>query len=199
MTVNLGILASGRGSNFMALVEACREGRVDAEPVVLISDNPDARALRRAEKRGIPAYHVPFDEFGRSHFEEHAVAILQEHRCELVALAGFMRVLGSGFLDHFPNRVLNIHPSLLPAFKGLDAQAQALEYGVRVTGCTVHVVTEEVDAGPIVDQIAVRVREDDTEETLSKRILEREHELYPRAMQRFIEARFSRQPSTGTR
>lgn len=199
MTVNLGILASGRGSNFVALVEACREGRVNAEPVVLISDNPDARVLGRAEKRDIPAHHVPFDEFGRSHFEEHSVAILQEHRCELVALAGFMRVLSSDFLDHFPDRVLNIHPSLLPAFKGLNAQAQALEYGVRVTGCTVHVVTEEVDAGPIVDQLAVRVREDDTEETLSKRILEREHELYPRAMQRFIETRLSRQPSTGTR
>lgn len=198
MTVNLGILASGRGSNFVSLTEACREGRVDADPVVLISNNPDAKVLERAKQRDVPPHFVPYEEFGRSHFEQHAVSLLREYGCDLVALAGFMRILTSDFLEHFPERVLNIHPSLLPAFRGLDAQAQALEYGVKVTGCTVHVVTEEVDAGPIVDQIAVRVHEDDTVESLSKRILEREHELYPRAMQQYIETRL-RQPSTGTR
>lgn len=198
MTVNLGILASGRGSNFVSLVEACREERVDADPVVLISNNPDAKVLERAKQRDVPAHFVPYEEFGRGHFEEHAASLLGEYGCDLVALAGFMRILSGEFLEHFPGRVLNIHPSLLPAFRGLDAQAQALEYGVKVTGCTVHVVTEEVDAGPIVDQIAVRVREDDTVESLSKRILEREHELYPRAMQQFIETRL-RKPSAGTR
>lgn len=189
MDVRLGVLASGRGSNFVSLVEACRSGQVDAEPVILISDNADAQALRKAEQRGVPSHFVPYDEFDRSHFEDHAASLLKEYGCDLVALAGFMRVLTADFLEDFPERVLNIHPSLLPAFRGLNAQAQALEYGVKVTGCTVHVVTEEVDAGPIVDQIAVRVHEDDTEKTLSKRILEQEHRLYPRALQHYIETR----------
>lgn len=187
MTVNLAVLASGRGSNFASIADACDAGEVDAEPVVLISDNMDAECLSRAKRRGIEPHYVPYDDSDRRQFEEQAAGIIKNKNCDIVALAGFMRILTPYFVNEFEGRILNIHPSLLPAFRGLNAQKQALEYGVKVSGCTVHVVTEDLDDGPIVDQVAVRVKDDDTEDELSARILEREHELYPRAIQKFIE------------
>ncbi len=185
--LRFGVLASGRGSNFARLAEASASGELEARPAVLISDNPGATVLERARKRDIPARHLCYDESDRKQFERDALGLLRGFDCELVLLAGFMRILTGYFLDHYPERVLNIHPSLLPSFKGLDAQAQALEHGVKITGCTVHLVTEELDAGPILAQEPVRVREHDTRDTLAHRILEVEHELYPRAVQRFIE------------
>ncbi len=187
MTVSLAVLASGRGSNFASIAEACKEGQVDARPDVLISNNEQAHALDRAERRSIRAEYIPYDPENRESFERRAVGLIESEGCDLVILAGFMKILSSYFVNRFEDRILNIHPSLLPSFRGLDAQKQALEYGVKVSGCTVHVVTEEVDDGPIVDQIAVRVKEDDTEDSLSKRILEQEHELFPRAIQQYID------------
>lgn len=187
MTVSLAVLASGRGSNFASIASACEKGEVNASVELLISNNQDAQALNRADRREIEPYFLPHDEDDRRQFEEQAAQIIRNHNCDLVILAGFMRVLSSYFVGQFEDRILNIHPSLLPSFRGLEAQKQALDYGVKVTGCTVHVVTEEVDDGPIVDQIAVRVKDDDTVSSLSKRILEQEHKLFPRAIQQYIE------------
>lgn len=187
MTVSLAVLASGRGSNFASIAESCSQGLVDARPEILVSNNQNAEALDRADRRGITPYYVPYDQDDRRAFEERAVDVINDHDCDLVILAGFMRVLTEYFVSQFEDRILNIHPSLLPSFRGLEAQKQALEYGVKVTGCTVHVVTETVDDGPIVDQVAVRVKEDDTVDSLSKRILEEEHKLFPRAIQKYIE------------
>lgn len=187
MTINLAVLASGRGSNFASIADACERGDVDATPAVLLSDNVDAECLARAKRRGIEPHYIPYDDSDRRQFEEQAATIIRDNNCDLIALAGFMRILSSYFVKEFEGRILNIHPSLLPAFRGLHAQKQALDYGVKVSGCTVHVVTEELDDGPIVDQVAVRVKDDDTEDTLSARILEQEHNLYPRAIQKYIE------------
>lgn len=187
MTVSLAVLASGRGSNFASIAQGCSEGLVEAQPELLISNNQNAEALDRADRRGIRPYYIPYDEVDRRAFEEQAVEIIENNECDLVVLAGFMRVLTEYFVNQFEDRILNIHPSLLPSFRGLEAQKQALEYGVKVTGCTVHVVTESVDDGPIVDQVAVRVQEDDTVDSLSKRILKQEHKLFPRAIQQYIE------------
>ncbi|MFB6344441.1 MAG: phosphoribosylglycinamide formyltransferase [bacterium] len=187
MTVNLAVLASGRGSNFASIADACERGDVDADPALLLSDKNNAECLDRARRRGIEPHYIPYSESDREQFERQAARLIRKNDCDLIALAGFMRILSSYFVNEFEGRILNIHPSLLPAFRGLEAQKQALEYGVKVTGCTVHVVTEELDAGPIVDQIAVRVQDDDTVDTLSARILEQEHKLYPRAIQKFID------------
>jgi len=187
MTASLAVLASGRGSNFASIADACEKDQVDARPDILISNNEHAGALSRAERRGIRAEFIPYDTEDRESFERRAVQLIEAEDCDLVVLAGFMKILTSYFVSHFEDRILNIHPSLLPSFRGLKAQKQALDYGVKVTGCTVHVVTETVDDGPIVDQIAVRVREDDTVDSLSKRILEQEHKLFPRAIQKYIE------------
>lgn len=187
MTVNLAVLASGRGSNFASIADACEAGEVDATPRILISDVADAECLDRAKRRGIEPHYIPYNENDRRQFEEQAGNLIEKNDCRLIVLAGFMRILSPYFVNRFEGRILNIHPSLLPAFRGLNAQKQALEYGVKVSGCTVHVVTEKLDDGPIVDQIAVRVKEDDTEDTLSARILEQEHKLYPRAIQKYIE------------
>lgn len=186
----LGILVSGRGSNLEAILRAWEEGRLGAVPALVVSDNPGAAALAKAAARGVATRVVPRREFATAAgFEAALVAALQETRVDLVALAGFLRVLGPGFLAAFPGRVLNIHPALLPSFPGLHAQRQALEYGVRVSGCTVHFVDEGVDHGPIILQAAVPVLPEDTEETLAGRILAEEHRLYPAAIRLVAEGR----------
>jgi len=181
----LGILGSGKGSNFVALAEAIRAGQVPAEVAVVLSDAAEAGILAEARRRGLPARFIPPGRF-RTKLEDEAeaafVAALQAARVDLVVLAGFMRILKGGLLNAFPNRVVNIHPSLLPSFPGLEAWRQALEHGVKVTGCTVHLVDAGVDSGPIIGQQTVPVLDEDTPESLHQRIQAAEHELYPRCV-----------------
>jgi phosphoribosylglycinamide formyltransferase-1 len=172
----LGILISGRGSNLVAIADAVAEGRLNAEIAVVISNKPHAPGLDRARERGLNAITLP------SKDQALLIAELRRQQVDLVCLAGYMRILGREFVAAFPRRILNIHPSLLPAFPGLDAQKQALEAGVKQSGCTVHFVDEGVDSGPIVKQAAVPVLPNDTVETLSARILEQEHRIYPEAI-----------------
>lgn len=183
MNRRIGALISGRGSNLQAIIDAVRCGALDATIAVVISNRPDAPGLLRAREAGIEALHLSPREFSdRDSYDRAIVALLRAHDVTLVCLAGFMRLVGPPLLDAFPNRILNIHPSLLPSFPGLDAQRQALEHGVRITGATVHIVDANLDAGPIVLQAAVSVRESDTVETLSARILIEEHRIYPEAI-----------------
>lgn len=189
----LGVLASGRGSNLESILKARARGELSIPILVVVSDNPDAPALEIARAAGVEAVVLPTGPF-RTRLSEDAerdwVAAIRGRGVDLVALAGFMRVLHPPFLSAFPGAILNIHPSLLPAFPGLRAQAQALEWGVHWAGCTVHFVNEGVDAGPIVDQAAVPVRGDDTAESLSVRILEMEHRIYPAAIERVARGDF---------
>ena len=179
----IGILISGRGSNMLALAEAIAAGRVpDAEIVVVISDHADAPGLGLASERGIETLCVERRGRSRAEHDRETMAALRERRVELVCLAGYMRLLSAEFIEAFRHRILNIHPSLLPAFPGLDAQRQAIEHGVKWTGCTVHFVDETLDGGPIVAQAAVPVLDDDTVERLSARILAEEHKLYAAAL-----------------
>jgi phosphoribosylglycinamide formyltransferase-1 len=178
----LGILISGRGSNFEAIAENVASGALPAEIAVVISNRTDARGLEAALSRGLNAVCLPSKGLDREVYDRKLAAELHKHDVDLVCLAGFMRLLSAGFIREFPERILNIHPSLLPAFTGLDAQHQALAHGVKITGCTVHFVDEDLDAGPIVIQAAVPVRDDDTEETLSERILKQEHRIYSEAI-----------------
>ena len=178
----LGILISGRGSNFEAIADNVASGQLDAEIAVVISNRPEAPGLEAARERGLNAVCLPSKGLDREVYDRMLAAELHKHGVELVCLAGFMRLLSAGFIREFPNRILNIHPSLLPAFPGLDAQHQALAHGVKITGCTVHFVDEDLDAGPIVIQAAVPVLDDDTEETLSARILKQEHRIYSEAI-----------------
>jgi len=184
-TFRVGVLGSGKGSNFVALAEACAAGRIPAEVAVVLSDVPEAAILERARERQIPARFIPPGQF-RTKLDEAAerayIEALRAAGVDLVALAGFMRVLKGDFLRAFPGRIVNIHPSLLPAFPGLEAWKQALAYGVKVTGCTVHFIDAAVDAGPIIGQQTVPVRDDDTPETLHQRIHAAEHELYPQCV-----------------
>jgi phosphoribosylglycinamide formyltransferase-1 len=183
----LGVLASGRGSNLEAILKARSRGDLPIPVGVVISDNPDAPALAIARAAGVPAVHVP-PGASRSRVDPEAelecVRLLKEHGVDLIALAGFMRVLGAPFLDPFPWAILNIHPSLLPAFPGLHAPDQAITWGVRWSGCTAHFLTHGVDSGPIIDQAMVEVAPDDTGETLAARILAEEHRIYPAAIAR---------------
>ena len=185
MSVKLAVLASGRGSNFSAILHAIEQKSLDGRVALLISDRKSAHALETARDRGVPAHHIPYSTTDREAFERAAGDLIESAKCDLVILAGFMRILTPYFIRRFPDRILNIHPSLLPAFKGLDAQRQALEYGVKIAGCTVHLVNEDMDAGPIIGQVAVPVLDGDDEEALSMRILEQEHQLYPRAIQAY--------------
>lgn len=178
----LGILLSGRGSNFEAIAANVAAGRLDAEIAVVISNRPEARGLEIARERGLPAMVIPSKGVPREEYDCRVVAELRSCDVELVCLAGFMRLLTAEFCRAFPMRILNIHPSLLPAFPGLDAQKQALEHGVKISGCTVHFVDEQLDAGPIILQAAVPVLDNDTSETLSARILEQEHRIYSDAI-----------------
>jgi phosphoribosylglycinamide formyltransferase-1 len=187
--VNLGVLASGRGTNLLAILAAAEGGEIPARVRVVISDRTGAPALELARSRGIPAFFLDPGPAGKAAFESRVVSRLEEHGVDLVCLAGFMRVVGRTLLDRYAGRILNIHPSLLPAFPGLDAQRQAWEYGVKVAGCTVHFVDRGVDAGPIILQRAVTVSEGDTPETLAARILEEEHRAYPEAIRLFAEKR----------
>ena len=184
-THRLGILLSGRGSNFMAIADNVAAGRIPAEIAVVISNRPNAPGLEEAERRSLATRMIPSKGLEREQYDRQVVEVLKEKQVDLVCLAGFMRLLSPYFVSEFPNRILNIHPSLLPAFPGLDAQRQALEYGVKITGCTVHVVDENLDAGPIVLQTPIPVLDDDTPETLSARILQEEHRIYSEAI-RFV-------------
>jgi phosphoribosylglycinamide formyltransferase 1 len=184
----LGVLISGRGSNLQAIIDAIRDGALDATIALVVSNRADAAGLQRAADAGIDAVCIPTREHaGRDAYDTALADLLRARGVDLVCLAGFMRVIGAPLLDAFPNRILNIHPSLLPAFPGLDAQRQALEHGVRITGATVHLVDPDLDAGPIVLQSAVPVLDDDTVDTLSARILVEEHRLYPLAIQRVLD------------
>lgn len=188
--LRLGVLTSGRGSNLQAIIDTIEAGRLSARIEVVLSDRAHAEALGRARRHGITAIFVdPKACDDRKVFDSALVNLLEVHQVELVCLAGFMRLLTPTFLAAFPGRIMNIHPALLPAFPGLHAQRQALEHGVRIAGCTVHFVDEGVDTGPIILQVAVPVFNDDTEETLSARILVEEHKLYPQAIQLFAEGR----------
>jgi phosphoribosylglycinamide formyltransferase-1 len=180
---SIGVLISGRGSNLQSIIDAIAAGRLDARIAVVVSNRADSAGLQRARDAGIEAVHLsPRDYRDRDEYDRALVDLLRARGVELVCLAGFMRLVGDPLLAAFPNRILNIHPSLLPAFAGLEAQRQALEHGVRVTGATVHVVNADLDAGPIVVQAAVPVHDDDTVETLASRILVAEHRLYPEAI-----------------
>src|SRR5262245_10134556 len=177
----LGILLSGRGSNFEAIANNVAAGTIDAEIAVVIANRAEARGLDVARERGLNAVAIPSKGIEREAYDRLLVAELRKHDVELVCLAGFMRLLSAHFVREFPQRILNIHPSLLPAFPGLDAQHQALEHGVKISGCTVHFVDEYLDAGPIVVQAVVPVLDDDTADTLSARILKEEHRIYSEA------------------
>lgn len=183
MTPRLGVLISGRGSNLQALIDSTVAGRLQATIGVVVSNRPDAQGLVRASAAGIETVVLSHKGYAtRAAFDQALVDVLRARGVELVCLAGFMRLLGPVFIDAFPNAVLNIHPSLLPAFPGLDAQRQALEHGAKVSGATVHLVNAELDAGPIVLQAAVPVLDEDSVESLSARILAAEHRLYPEAV-----------------
>lgn len=179
---NLAVLLSGRGSNFVAIHEAIQRGDLRARIVCVVSNVPDAPGLGKARDFGLTAICIPSRGVDREEYDGRLVKALRPFDPALVCLAGFMRVLSPVFLREYPGRVLNIHPALLPSFPGLHAQRQALQYGVKITGCTVHIADEGVDTGPILLQRAVEVREGDTEETLSARILEQEHDVYWRAI-----------------
>jgi phosphoribosylglycinamide formyltransferase-1 len=179
----IAILLSGRGSNFEAIARQIDDGKLSAEIAVVVSNVESAPGLLRAHERGLNVFSASSKGLSREAFDRQVIHALEERRVDLVCLAGFMRLLSSSFIQAFRNRILNIHPSLLPAFPGLDAQRQALEYGVKVSGCTVHFVDEGLDSGPIVLQAVVPVLDGDTEESLSARILEKEHQIYPEAIQ----------------
>jgi phosphoribosylglycinamide formyltransferase-1 len=178
----LGILISGRGSNFEAIADNVAAGKIDAEIAVVISNRPGVRGLEIARERGLNAVCLPSKGLDREVYDRMVLAELAKNSVDQVCLAGFMRLLSATFIRQFPCAILNIHPSLLPAFPGLDAQHQALEHGVRITGCTVHFVDEELDAGPIILQAAVPVLDEDTVDVLSARILAAEHRIYPEAI-----------------
>lgn len=191
MKKRIAILLSGRGSNFEALTDSVSSGRIpNAEISVVISHREGAPGIERARARGIDARVVPSKGLDRDAYDRQVVAVLQEKRIDLVCLAGYMRLLSSYFVQAFRGRILNIHPSLLPAFPGLEAQRQALEHGVKFAGCTVHFVDENLDAGPIVLQATVPVRDDDTVDSLSARILAEEHRIYSDAVRIVLEGRY---------
>lgn len=181
--MRLAVLLSGRGSNFAAIHQAIESGRLDATIVCVISNQQDAAGLARAHELGLPAHSIPHRDYAnRAAHEEQVLRILAQAKPDFICLAGYMRLLTPAFIAAWRHRILNIHPSLLPAFPGVDAQAQAIAYGVKVSGCTVHFVDENLDAGPIIVQRAVTVRDDDRADTLAARILEQEHLAYVEAL-----------------
>ncbi len=188
----LGILLSGRGSNFLAIAKAIGSHQLlGAKIAIVLSNREDAGGLAAARELKIPAFCVPSAGRKRAEHDAEMIARLHQHRVDLVCLAGYMRVLTADFVRAFPDRILNIHPSLLPAFPGLDAQRQALEYGAKVAGCTVHFVDEAVDHGVIILQKTVQVKDDDTAETLSARVLQQEHAAYPEAIARVLSGQYA--------
>lgn len=189
--MRLGILISGRGSNFEAIANAISRRKLDAEIAIVISNRANAGGLDIARQRGIPMRVIESRGMEREAYDKLVIDELKTHEVDLVCLAGFMRLLSASFVQTFPNRVINIHPSLLPAFPGLDAQRQALEYGAKITGCTVHLVDEFLDSGPILVQSAVPILDTDTVDTLSARILAQEHVIYSKAIQYLVERRIT--------
>ena len=190
--LTLGVLASGRGSNFQSIIDSIESGFLKARIAVLISDNPDAYAIERAKKHNIePLVLKPKDFVDKNVFYSHIADELEKRGAELVILAGFMRVVGKALIDRYRNKIMNIHPALLPSFPGLHGQKQAVDYGVKISGCTVHFVDEGMDTGAIITQAAVPVYHDDTEETLSERILKQEHKIFPYTIKLYAEGRIS--------
>jgi phosphoribosylglycinamide formyltransferase-1 len=190
MNKRLGILLSGRGSNFLAIADAIASRRLDAEIAVVISNRDDAAGIALARERGLNARVLPSAGLDREIYDRQLVAELEKNNVGLVCLAGYMRILSGYFIHRFPMRILNIHPSLLPAFPGLDAQHQALEHGVKFSGCTVHFVDDGLDSGPILRQAVVPALDDDTAESLSARILEQEHRIYTEAIALVLSGRY---------
>jgi phosphoribosylglycinamide formyltransferase-1 len=189
--MKIGILISGRGSNMLAIIEAVQSGQIpDSEVAVVISDKMGAEGLEKAKKRHIETLAITRKGRTREEHDAEIIAELKVRDVELVCLAGYMRLLSKDFVRAFPDRIMNIHPSLLPSFKGLEAQRQAIEYGVKVSGCTVHFVDKSLDNGAIIVQKVVEVKDDDTPETLSARILEHEHALYVEAVKRIVEGNY---------
>lgn len=182
----LGILLSGRGSNFQAIADNISAGQIPAEIAVVIGNRPDAPGLAAARERVLAAISLPSKGLDRESYDRQLIAVLREHNVEWVVLAGYMRILSAEFIRAFPQRILNIHPSLLPSFPGLDAQHQAFDYGVRISGCTVHFVDEHLDHGPIVMQATVAIDPDDTAEALAERILTEEHRIYSESLRRLL-------------
>jgi len=193
MNKNIAVLASGRGSNLEAIIKNIEIGNCIANLALVVSDNPDARALKIARDHNIKALYLdpgPKKTWLLPEYEENYVRVLKEHNVNLVCLAGFMRIIKQPLLSAFPNRILNIHPSLLPAFPGLDVQRKALEYGVKYSGCTVHFVDDTVDGGPIIAQAVVPVLDNDTPETLAERILKEEHRIYSEAINLILSGKY---------
>jgi phosphoribosylglycinamide formyltransferase-1 len=192
--LRIGVLASGGGTNLQALIDSCERGEIDGDIAVVISNVPKAGALERAQRHGIDTFCFPSDGVSREDHEADIVECLEQHQVDLVCLAGYLRVLTPVMIDKFPGRIINTHPALLPSFggkgmHGLNVHRAVLQYGCKVSGCTIHVVTLDVDGGPIVMQKSVPVLEDDTPETLQERVLKEEHKLYPRAVQLFAQGR----------
>jgi len=186
--IKIAVLVSGRGTNLQAIINAIKKGRIDGEIKIVISDNSKAYALQRAKKNKITTQIVPYKKFrNKEEYEQEILRHLDDYKINLIVLAGYMRILSPEFIKKYRYRIINIHPALLPAFPGLHAQRQALEYGVKVSGCTVHFVDEGTDTGPIILQKAVPVKQFDDEESLAKRILKYEHQLLPRAIQLFAQ------------
>jgi phosphoribosylglycinamide formyltransferase 1 len=191
MTKRIGVLLSGRGSNFEALAESISFGRIpNAEIAIVLSNKPGAPGLERATSRGIPARAIPSKGLEREAYDRQVVAVLHEYKVDLICLAGYMRLLSPYFVAAFPQRIINIHPSLLPSFPGLESQKQALDYGVKFAGCTVHFVDENLDAGPIILQAVVPIHDTDDEHTLSERILKEEHRIYTEAVKIILEGNY---------
>jgi phosphoribosylglycinamide formyltransferase 1 len=191
MKKRIGVLLSGRGSNFVALAESVSAGRIpNAEVAVVVSNREGAPGIDKAKDRGMATQVIPSKGLEREAYDRQVVAVLQDCKVDLVCLAGYMRLLSPYFVASFPNRILNIHPSLLPSFPGLESQRQALEYGVRFAGCTVHFVDENLDAGPIVLQAAIPVFDEDTEASLSTRILAEEHRIYTEAVKIVLDGQY---------
>jgi len=185
---NIVVLVSGRGTNLQAIIDATQSGYIPGKISLVISDCPDALALIRAQKAKIPTLVLDFKSFsGKKVYEDELLRVLKKENPSVICLAGYMRIVGKAIISQYSHRILNIHPSLLPAFPGLDAQKQALEYGVKVSGCTVHFVDEGTDTGPIILQAPVLIKETDTVETLSQSILEKEHEIYCQAIKMLLE------------
>ena len=192
MTKRIGVLLSGRGSNFEALADSISAGSIpNGEIAIVVSNREGAPGIDRARARGLATRVIPSKGLEREPYDRQVVAALHEANVDLVCLAGYMRLLSPHFVAVFPQRILNIHPSLLPSFPGLESQKQALDYGVRFAGCTVHFVDENLDAGPIVLQAVVPVEDDDTEDTLSARILKEEHRIYSEAVRIVLEGKFT--------
>ena len=192
--VRLGVLVSGRGSNLQAIIDAIEAGTLSAEVAVVLSNKQDAGGLERARKHGAHAVRLEPKAYAgrpdsREAFDKAVLEVLQKHEVDLVLLAGYMKIVTAVLVSAYENRMMNIHPSLLPSFPGLDVQKKAIDHGCKIAGCTVHFVTEGVDEGPIIIQAAVPIREGDTPDTLAARILEQEHRIYPRAIQLYAEGR----------